>query len=191
MGQLSSGDWPGFAVALLVEAVDDPEVAELAAFGRRVSPWKVNLLTESLYDRYGVAAPADSNEAVASLAGLMAADFQARPATVTGPMIRVLARLAPPDLDSDLANQCYGVEEYLDCDCSGDVDPAWENELLALSKAQIPDGVIRELARPLRSTLPLPDVRTAQTAESTPAEERSGHLVASGIAGPLAQAAEH
>lgn len=155
MRRLSAGDWPGLAVALLFEAVEDPEVAELAAFDRRVSPWKVDPLTDSLYDRYGAAAPADSDEAVASLAGLMAADFQARPATVTGPMIRVLARLAPPDFDSDLANQCYGVEEYLDCDCSGHVDFAWEDQLMALPRPQMPDGVIQELARPLRSTLPL------------------------------------
>lgn len=155
MRKLGSGDWPALAVALLVEGVDDPEVAELAGFDEHVNPWMVDPLVESLYARYTVAAPSDTNEAVALIAGLLSADLRARPATVTGPMIRLLARLAPPDFDSDLANQCYGAEEYLDCDCSAEVDPAWENELLALPGPHIPDGVMRVLARPLRATLPL------------------------------------
>lgn len=154
LGCLRSGDWPNLAVALLLEDVEDPEVAELAGFDEHVSAWTVDPLTEALYQRYAVPAP-DTEGAVDSLAGLMAADLRAQPAVVTGPMIRLLARLAPPNFESSLANQCYGAEEYLDCDCSGQVDPTWEEELEALPGPHIPDSVARVLAGPLRSTLPV------------------------------------
>ncbi|MEQ7129308.1 hypothetical protein ABN034_32915 [Actinopolymorpha sp. B11F2] len=154
MGCLGSGDWPDLAVALLLEDVEDPEVAELAGFNQQVSAWAVDPLTEALYERYGVPAP-DTEGAVHSLAGLMAADLRARPAVVTGPMIRLLARLAPPTFESSLANTCYGLEEYLDCACSGRVDRSLEAELEAMPGPRIPDSVAQVLAKPLRSTLPL------------------------------------
>jgi hypothetical protein len=65
-------------------------------------------------------------DAVAVLARLMADDLRVRPAAVTAPMIRLVARLAPPDHESDLANECFGCEEYLDCDCAR-VDPQFES----------------------------------------------------------------
>lgn len=154
MGRLASGDWPALSVALLLEGVDDPEVAELAGFDQKVSAWKVDPLTEALYDRHKVSAP-DAESAVDMLARLMSADLRARPAAVTAPMIRLLARLAPPSFESSLANQCYGAEEYLDCDCAGQVDPSFEDELEAMPGLQIPDSLVRVLADPLRSTLPL------------------------------------
>lgn len=154
LGQFRAADWPDLAVALLLEGVADPEVAELAGLDRYASPWRIDPLVTSLCDKHAVAAPADSDEAVALLAGLMSEELRARPAAVTSPMIRLLARLAPPDFDSDLANQCYGAEEYLDCGCSAHVDSTWENELRALPGPRIPDTIIRELSRPLRSTLP-------------------------------------
>jgi hypothetical protein len=155
LGCLASGDWPDLAVALLLEDVEDPEIAELAGFDRQVSAWTVDPLTEALYQRHVVPAP-DTEGAVEALAGLMSADLRARPAVVTGPMIRLLARLAPPSgFESSLANKSYGAEEYLDCDCSGQVDPAFESELEAMPGPPIPDSVARVLAGPLRSTLPL------------------------------------
>lgn len=93
--------------------------------------------------------------AVEMLAGLLAADLRARPSGVTGAMIRLLARLAPPDFESDLATQCFGAEEYLDCDCSAQLEPSWEAELEALPGFGIPNSVTPALAGPLRSTLPL------------------------------------
>jgi hypothetical protein len=90
---LAPGDWPDLAGALLLEDVQDPEVAELAGFDHQVSAWTIDPLTEALYERYEVLAP-DMEGAVASLAGLMAADLRARTTVVTGPMIRLLARLA-------------------------------------------------------------------------------------------------
>lgn len=154
MGCLGPGAWPDLALALLLEDVEDPEVAELAGYDQQVSAWTVDPLTEALYERYEVPAP-DKDGAVHSLAGLMAADLRARPAVVTGPMIRLLARLAPPNFESSLANECYGAEEYLDCDCSGRVDPAFEAELEAMPGPRIPHSVAHMLAKPLRSTLPL------------------------------------
>ena len=155
LGCLASGEWPDLAVALLLEDVEDPEIAELAALDPHASGWTVDPLTEALFERHKVPAP-DTEGAVNSLAGLMSADLRARPAVVSGPMIRLLARLAQPsDFESNLANKCYAAGEYLDCDCSGEVDPAFEADLQALPGPLIPDSVAWVLAGPLRSTLPV------------------------------------
>jgi hypothetical protein len=151
---LRPADWPDLAVALLLEDVEDPEIAELAGFDASVSDWTVRPLTEALYEKHGVP-ELDPEGAVECLAGLMAEDLRARPSVVTGPMIRLLARLAPPDFDSSLANRCYGAEEYLDCDCAGRVDPTDEAELERRPGPRLPDSVVQVLAGPLRSTLPL------------------------------------
>ena len=138
MGFLGAGDWSDLAVALLLEGVEEPEVLELAGFNHSASPWQIEPLTASLYERHATAVPQHAEAAVAMLARLLAADLRARPSSVTGPMIRLLARLAPPDFESDLATQCFGAEEYLDCDCSGHVDPGWEAELEGLPGFGIP-----------------------------------------------------
>jgi hypothetical protein len=155
LGCLTPSDWPDVAVALLLEGVEDAEVAELAGLDRQVSGWTVDPLTTVLYERHAVPNLA-ADSAVRALAGLMAADLLARPAAVTGPMIRILAQLAQPsDFEASLANECYGVEEYLDCDCSGRLDPAFEAELEAIPGPHIPDALVQVLAAPLRATLPL------------------------------------
>jgi hypothetical protein len=151
---LRPADWPDLAVALLLEDVEDPEIAELAGFDASVSAWTIHPLTDALYERRSVP-EMDTESAVECLAGLMAADLRARPSVVTGPMIRLLARLAPPDYESSLANWCYGAEEYLDCDCSGRVDPTYEDELERRPGPPLPDSIVQVLAAPLRSTLPL------------------------------------
>ena len=145
-------DWPDLAVELLLEGTDDPEIAELAGQPASTTGWDTEPLVSFLYDKYAVPLPG-AEDAVAVLARLMASELRARPATVTAPMIRLVAKLAPPRYESELANQCYGSAEYLDCDCVR-VDLAFEAELQSLPPLQLPDGVIRVLARPLRSTLP-------------------------------------
>jgi hypothetical protein len=138
---------------LLLAGIDDPEIAELAGLSASVTGWDTEPLVSSLYEKYEVRLP-HIEDAVAVLARLMASDLRARPATVTAPMIRLVARLAPSAYESDLANECYGGEEYLDCDCTR-VDPRFETELESLPPLQLPDGLVQVLARPLRSTLPL------------------------------------
>lgn len=107
MGFLSAGDWPDLAVALLLEGVEEPEVLELAGFNHSVSPWQIDPLAASLYERHATTAAQHAEAAVATLARLLAVELRARPSSVTGPMIRLLARLAPPDFESDLATQCF------------------------------------------------------------------------------------
>jgi hypothetical protein len=132
---------------------DDPQIAELAGLPASTTGCDTEPLVSCLYDKYGVPLP-EAEDAVAVLARLMASDIRARPAAVAAPMIRLVAKLAPPTYESDLANQCYGCAEYLHCDCAR-VDPALDTALQSLPPLQLPDGVIRVLARPLRSTLPL------------------------------------
>ena len=79
------------------------------------------------------------------VADLLAAELRSRPTDVTSPMVRLLARLAPPNYRSALANQAYGAEEYLDCDCTAGVDPAWEADLESRAGIAIPDEVTRAL----------------------------------------------
>jgi hypothetical protein len=69
-------------------------------------------------------------------------------------MIRMIAKLAPPAYESDLANDAFGAEEYLDCDCVASVDDSFEAELEGLAEISIPDDLVRALARSLRSTRP-------------------------------------
>jgi hypothetical protein len=99
-GRLSDwrpGDWPDLAVELLLAGFDDLEIAELAGLPASVTGWETDPLVDSLYERHGVPLP-DPEEAVTLLARLMATDLRLRPATVTAPMIRIVAGLAwrPP-----------------------------------------------------------------------------------------------
>jgi hypothetical protein len=168
-GFLDPGDWPDVAVGMLLAGNEDPEIAELAGLSGAASGWDVDPLVAAVFERHGISPP-DVDESVALMARLMADDLRARPAVVTAPMIRLLARLAPPDFESDLANQCFGVEEYLDCGCA-QVDPDVEAGLQLLPTLSLPAPVIQALARPLRSTLP---------AAQPPREHREHHPVIGG-----------
>lgn len=150
-GCLKPGDWPDVAVGMLLEGNEDPEIAELAGLGRQVNGWDTEPLVAAVCERHGVSTPGPG-ESTELVARLMADDLRARPASVTAPMIRLLARLAPPDFESDLANRCFGAEEYLDCGCA-QADPDLEAELRLLPTLRLPDSLVRALARPLRSTL--------------------------------------
>lgn len=152
-GLWQSGDWPGLAVELLLADFHDPEVAELAGLPRSVTGWQTDPLVSSLYERYDVHA-ATADDAVGLLGRLMVTDLHARPANVSSPMIRLLARLAPPNYEAELATQCFNCEEYLDCDCVV-VDRSFEAELENIQPLQLPDGVVQVLVRPLRGTLPV------------------------------------
>jgi len=153
LGWLPPGAWANVAVALLLEGAPDSEIAELAGFGVSVSGWVTSPLVEVLYERYGVSEMGEA-DAVEVVTDLLAAELRSRPAQVTSPMIRLLARLAPPHYQSDLANQAYGAEEYLDCDCVARVDPAWGVELESRPGIDLPDRVTLALAAPLRACLP-------------------------------------
>ena len=145
-------DWTDLAVELLLAGIDDLEIAELAGLPASVTGWETDPLVASLYEKHGVPLP-DPEQAVTLLARLMATDLRLRPATVTAPMIRMVAGLALAAPESDLANQCNRSAEYLDCDCVA-VDPGLEAELENLRLLTLPDSLVQVLARPIRSTLP-------------------------------------
>jgi hypothetical protein len=152
VGRFRPSDWPDLAVALLLAGVEDEEVAELAGFDRAVSGWVTEPLVESLYSAHSVTS-AEVEQSVELVARVQAADLRARPATVSSPMIRMLAHIAAPTFESKLANACYGAEEYLNCDCA-EVDPSLESDLETLPAPSLPDAVVQALAGPLRATLP-------------------------------------
>ena len=87
--------------------MDDSEFADLAGLPASVTGWYTDPLVSCLYEKYEVPQP-DAQDADAVVAGLMAADLRARLATVTAPMIRLVARLVPPAYESDLATECFG-----------------------------------------------------------------------------------
>ncbi|MCR6483215.1 hypothetical protein M8542_10345 [Amycolatopsis sp. OK19-0408] len=151
-GCLEPGDWPDVAVSLLMEGNDDPEIAELAGLSRRASGWDTDPLVAAAYDRHRISVP-DKETAVDLVARLIADDLRARPAGVTGPMIRLLARLAPPDFEANLASRCFTAEEYLDCGC-GEDDLGFEAELQSMPTLGLPGPAVQALAQSLRSTLP-------------------------------------
>lgn len=147
------GDWPDLAVELLLAGADDAEIAELAGLSASVTGWDTDPLVASLYEKYHVPVP-DAEDAVTLLARLTVTDLHARPSAVTAPMVRLLAQLALAAPESDLAMQCYGCAEFLDCDCAS-TDPRLETELENLTPLQLPGSLVQVLARPLRSTLPV------------------------------------
>ncbi|WP_157495290.1 hypothetical protein [Kutzneria sp. 744] len=149
---LKPGDWPDVAVGMLLAGNEDPEIAALAGLSGSVTGWDTDPLVDCVCERHGVSTP-DMQESTRLMARLMADDLRARPAVVTSPMIRLLARLASPPVESNLANRCFGVEEYLDCGCA-QVDPDLDEELRLLPTLRLPSAVVEALARPLRSTLP-------------------------------------
>jgi len=154
VGVFGPSDWTQVATALLVDGREEQEILDLACLSLPVTAWDTESLVARLYERMGRVEPIDANDATRLVARLMADDLRARPASVTAPMIRMLARLAPPGFDSDLANQCYGAAEYLDCSCVAKVDPNLESELEALQSLELPDGLVEVIARTLRATLP-------------------------------------
>jgi hypothetical protein len=151
--QWHPGDWPRLAVELLLAEVDDPEVAELDGLPASTSSWETEPLVSALYERYDVQVP-QAEDAVDLLGRLLTTELRARPANVTAPMIRLLAQLALPGDESELAMERHGCAEYLDCDCVV-VNRSFEAELEDIKPLHLPDGVVQVLARPLRSTLPV------------------------------------
>ena len=154
MGVFGPSDWPELATLLLVDGREEPEILDLACLLQPVSGWETEPLVTRLIERMGLVEPTDANDAVNLLARLMADDLRRQPASVSAPMIRLLARFAPPSFVSDLANECWGKAEYLDCNCVADLDPRFELELEALQSLALPDGLVETLAKPLRGSLP-------------------------------------
>lgn len=153
-GWLPPPRWVDLAVVLLLDGFDDAEVAELAGLPADTNSWVTEPLVHTFYCNYAVSPVVSAEVAVETIAGLLAADLRARPANVTAPIIRLLAKLAPPEFSSELASQCFGAEEYLDCQCVAEVDPSWVAELEARPGPAIPDEVVMAIAAYLRSTLP-------------------------------------
>ncbi|WP_326943221.1 hypothetical protein OG439_24540 [Amycolatopsis sp. NBC_01307] len=151
-GCLRPGDWPDVAVSLLLEGAEDPAIAELAGLSRQANGWDTEPLVAAACERHEIVVP-DCDESTILLARLMADDIRARPTVVTAPMTRLLAGLAPPDFESDLASRCFTAEEYLDCGCT-EVDLGFEAELQSMPTLGLSAPVTQALARPLRSTLP-------------------------------------
>ncbi|WP_410621298.1 hypothetical protein [Amycolatopsis sp. cmx-8-4] len=153
-GCLQPGDWPDVAVSLVLEGNEDPEIAELAGLSPGANGWDTEPLVAAAYERHGVPVPG-RDESTDLITRLMADEIRARPAAITAPMTRLLARIAPPDFESDLANRCFTAEEYLDCGCA-EVDLGFETELQSTPSLGLPAALVQALARPLRSTLPTP-----------------------------------
>ncbi|MCU1676850.1 MAG: hypothetical protein JWM93_1608 [Frankiales bacterium] len=152
-GWLPSSDWVNVCIALLVHGVDDPDVTALACLVSNVTGWDTDGPAGNLYERYSVSEP-NATDAVTSMAQALAADLRSRPANVTSPMVRLLAKVAGPHYESDLANRAMGAEEYLDCNCIAHVDDSSEMELEGLPPLGVPDDVVRLLTARLRITLP-------------------------------------
>lgn len=154
LGWLLPSDWVDIGVALLVDGVEDHDVTALACLDANATGWDIDRPVATLYERYAVSAPRPK-DAVDLVARALASDLRARPANVTGPMIRMLAKVAGPHYESGVATQAFSAEEYLDCDCVATVDPSFEAELEDLAPLGVPDDLIRLTTRRLRNTLPL------------------------------------
>lgn len=152
LGCLQPGDWPDVAVSLLLEGSEDLAIAELAGLNQRANGWDTDPLVAAVCARHEIVVPG-RDESTVLVARLMADDLRARPAVVTAPRTRLLAGLAPPDFESDLASRAFLAEEYLDCGCT-EVDLDTEAELQSMPTLGLPAPVVRALGRPLRSTLP-------------------------------------
>lgn len=154
LGWLRSSDWVDICVELLVDGVEDPDVTALACLDASATGWDTDGPVTNLYERFSVAKPSAS-DAVDTAARALASDLRSRPANVTGPMIRMLAKIAGPHYESKLANQAFGADEYLDCNCVATVDDSFETELEGLPSVALPDELVRLMAARLRATLPL------------------------------------
>lgn len=153
LGVFGPADWVSLGTTLLGVGRDDEGVLDLAILDKSARGWETDPVTRELRGRLGMPAM-DPDEATEMVVRLLADDLRARPAAVTGPMIRMIARLASPYYASKLANECEGTAEYLDCDCIGEVDPHFEAELEARASLGLPDPIVSVLAQRLRATLP-------------------------------------
>lgn len=153
LGAFRPDDWVRLGTTLLELGRDDEGVLDLAILSESASGWDTDEIVRDLRERLAIG-QTNANEAAEMVARLLADDLRARPAVVTAPMIRMLARLAPPDYASELTSECYGIEEYLDCNCVAEVEPGYEDELEARASLDLPDPIVGVLAQRLRSTLP-------------------------------------
>lgn len=153
LGWLQPADWVNVGLTLLLAGVEDDDVLSLAILDAKPSGRDTDGPARNLFERYSVAEP-NASEATATAASILATDLRARPARVSSPMIRMLAKLAGPTYESEMANQALGAEEYLDCDCCARVDESFESELEGLTGTGLPDALVQVLAARLRSTLP-------------------------------------
>lgn len=155
LGLLHADDWIDLATQMLASGEDAAPIIDLAILTAPISRWSTDQPIASLCEWLEVAEP-DAGSATLLVARALADDLRSRPeTTLTAPMIRMIARLAPPDYESKLANECSYAEEFLDCDCLPDrVDPELEDRLERLPTLELPDETIRVIARTARASLP-------------------------------------
>lgn len=153
VGMFGPREWTDLASALLATGRDDAELVDLAILRSPVSGWTTDPIVAALRERLPQI-QLGTEAATELFARVLADDLRVRPADVTSPMIRMLARTAPPDFSSDLAANCYGVEEYLDCNCVAHVDPIWDRGLEELPTCGLPPSIATLIAARARSTLP-------------------------------------
>src|SRR4051812_40432482 len=101
LGWLPPADWVDIGVALLVDGVEDLDVTALACLDANATGWDTERPVANLYERYTISEPSPT-DAVDLVARALASDLRARPAAVTGPMIRMLAKVAGPHYESDM-----------------------------------------------------------------------------------------
>jgi hypothetical protein len=152
VGWLTPSDWVAVGVALLVAGVDDEDVVSLASLRANASGWDTDGPVRRLLERHSVA-ERSAADAVGTVARLLAMDLRARPARVTAPMTRMLAKVAASHYESPLSNEAAGAEEYLDCGCVAG-DGSLERRLGGLPALMLPDDLVQMLSPALRATLP-------------------------------------
>lgn len=152
-GVFGPQEWTDLAAQMLALGRNDQWVVDLAILKSPVSGWSTDPVVSILHQRLKLQV-LDVESATSMFARALADDLRERPANITTPMIRMIARTAPPDYGSKLAMDCFGLEEYLDCNCHAEVDPTYELELEAPPTLGLPDAVVEVLARRARQTLP-------------------------------------
>lgn len=155
MGLFHADDWVELATQMLASGEDAAPIVDLAILAPPASRWSTDPLVAALCEMWEVTT-LDPDVAVELVARALADDLRRRPeAMISAPMIRMIARLAPPDYRAKLANECNYAEEFLDCDCMPErVDPELEERLEHLPTLGIPDEFIRLLALRARESLP-------------------------------------
>ena len=155
LGALHAEDWVELATQMLASGETADSILDLAILSAPVSRWSTDEPIAALCELFGVE-DLDPDAATQLMAHVLADDLRSRPeTTITAPLIRMVARLAPPDYESKLANDCAYAEEFLDCECAPDrVDSELEGRLESLPPLGLPDDCIRVLARTARASLP-------------------------------------
>lgn len=153
LGLIRTGAWPMVAAWLLDSGLDGNALATMAALDSHADGWDVDPLRADVLREIGAPSIEDSDRAALVVGATFDRVAGAGPSVSDHEVLRQLAALAPlRDYPAGLIGECYGLQEFLDCDCGpgskAEADRL-EDQLRTALTLELNPGLAAALALPL------------------------------------------